>query len=76
MIFHESVYISDKMDACLASVYSKWQACRICTDPLKLDITDLVMAGRNYIEIKLTNTLRNLLVHTTDRWGKLILLRI
>jgi hypothetical protein len=57
------IYISlDKMDACLASVYLNGRhAGNLYWDPLKLDITDLVMAGKNTIEIKLTNTLRNLL---------------
>ena len=42
------IYISlDKMDACLASVYLNAEhAGNLYWDPLKLDITDLVMAER------------------------------
>ncbi|HHV97584.1 MAG TPA: hypothetical protein GXX37_14175 [Clostridiaceae bacterium] len=59
----KKAYISiEKLDACLASVSINGQAAgSLYWDPLELEISNMLKVGSNQIEIKLTNTLRNLL---------------
>ncbi|HEY8500508.1 MAG TPA: glycosyl hydrolase [Clostridia bacterium] len=60
---HKRVFIClQKLNACVASVsINGICAGKVCWDPFELDITGLLKSGSNKVEIKLTNTLRNLL---------------
>jgi uncharacterized protein YerC len=60
---NKQAYISiEKLDACIATIsINGHTAGSLYWDPLELDISKMIKIGSNKIEIRLTNTLRNLL---------------